>query len=125
MSALPSSAEIIIVGGGIIGCSVAYHLAKRGLDVLLLERHGTSEMIGGTLEGAGILTHVRLFMLAARLLGLDCGPMSGFDNAKLDAEFFGDTSIKSNFIFALGHGASEMLFPRAPRFEFGEACQFA
>jgi 3-hydroxypropanoate dehydrogenase len=65
------------------------------------------------------------FMLAARLLGLDCGPMSGFDNAKLDAEFFGDTSIKSNFIFALGHGASEMLFPRAPRLEFGEACQFA
>ena len=63
------------------------------------------------------------FMLAARSLGLDCGPMSGFDNAKVDAEFFAGTTIKSNFICALGYGDASKLHPRSPRLTFEEACQ--
>lgn len=62
------------------------------------------------------------FMLAARALGLDCGPMSGFDNAKVDAEFFAGTSIKSNFLCSLGYGDPAALFPRSPRPEFAEVC---
>lgn len=63
------------------------------------------------------------FMLAARSLGLDCGPMSGFDNAKVDAAFFAGTSVKSNFLCNLGHGDPTKLFPRSPRLSFEEACQ--
>ncbi|MFN4149057.1 MAG: malonic semialdehyde reductase [Rhodocyclaceae bacterium] len=63
------------------------------------------------------------FMLAARALGLDCGPMSGFDNAKVDAEFFAGTTIKSNFICSLGYGDPAGLFPRSPRPEFEEVCK--
>ena len=62
-------------------------------------------------------------ILAARSLGLDCGPMSGFMHDKLDAAFFADTSVKSNFICALGTGTTEMLFPRNPRLSFDEACK--
>jgi 3-hydroxypropanoate dehydrogenase len=65
------------------------------------------------------------FMLAARALGLDCGPMSGFDNAKVDAEFFAGTTVKSNFLCNLGYGDATKLFPRSPRLEFDEACRFA
>lgn len=63
------------------------------------------------------------FMLAARALGLDCGPMSGFDNAKVDAEFFAGTTIKSNFLCNLGYGDTSKLHPRSPRLDFDEACQ--
>ncbi len=63
------------------------------------------------------------FMLAARALGLDCGPMSGFNNARVDAEFFAGTSIKSNFICALGYGDASKLHPRSPRLRFDEACR--
>jgi 3-hydroxypropanoate dehydrogenase len=63
------------------------------------------------------------FMLAARALGLDCGPMSGFDNAKVDAEFFAGTSIKSNFLCNLGYGDASQLYPRSPRLSFDEACK--
>src|SRR5262245_61343412 len=63
------------------------------------------------------------FMLAARALGLDCGPMSGFNNAKLDAEFFAGTTVKSNFLCNLGHGDSSTLHPRSPRLTFEEACK--
>lgn len=63
------------------------------------------------------------FMLAARALGLDCAPMSGFDNAKLDAEFFKGTAIKSNFICSLGYGDSSKLYPRGKRLSFEEACR--
>jgi len=63
------------------------------------------------------------FMLAARALGLDCGPMSGFDNAKVDMAFFSDTQIKSNFICSIGRGSSHNLFPRLPRHGFDEACK--
>jgi 3-hydroxypropanoate dehydrogenase len=62
------------------------------------------------------------FILAARALGLDCGPMSGFDNAALDREFFPDGQFKSNFLCNLGYGAPEALFPRNPRLAFEEAC---
>ena len=70
----------------------------------------------GSLQGA-------YFIIAARALGLDCGPMSGFDRAKVDAEFFGGTAWRSNFLCNLGHGDSDQLRPRAPRLEFDEACQ--
>jgi 3-hydroxypropanoate dehydrogenase len=57
-------------------------------------------------------------IIAARALGLDCGPMSGFDQAGVDEEFFKGTTYKSNFLLNLGHGDSSALFPRSPRFEF-------
>jgi 3-hydroxypropanoate dehydrogenase len=63
------------------------------------------------------------FMLAARALGLDCGPMSGFDAASVDAAFFADTQIKTNFICNLGYGDAAQLFPRSPRPDFAEVCK--
>lgn len=63
------------------------------------------------------------FIIAARALGLDCGPMSGFDNAGVDKEFFAGTNIKSNFICAVGHGDPAGIFPRNPRLSFDEACK--
>lgn len=65
------------------------------------------------------------FIVAARALGLDCGPMSGFDKAKVDAAFFTGTSWRSNFLCNLGHGTGENLRPRNPRFDFDEACRIA
>ncbi|MEL7027965.1 MAG: malonic semialdehyde reductase [Pseudomonadota bacterium] len=70
----------------------------------------------GTLQGAYL-------MLAARSLGLDCGPMSGFDKAGVDAEFFPDGKFKVNFLCNIGYGTDENLFPRSPRLSFDEACQ--
>ncbi|HTC95886.1 MAG TPA: malonic semialdehyde reductase [Terriglobales bacterium] len=79
----------------------------------------------GTLQGA-------YFILAARSLGLDCGPMSGFDNAKVDGEFFPVSApdeaspsgpLKSNFLCNLGYGDPAKLFPRSPRLAFEEACK--
>lgn len=68
-----------------------------------------------TLQGAYL-------MLAARSLGLDCGPMSGFDRALCDALFFEDGGVKSNFLINLGYGDETALFPRNPRLDFDEAC---
>lgn len=62
------------------------------------------------------------FMLAARALGLDCGPMSGFDADKLNAEFFAGTTVKANFICSLGYGDPSGIFPRSPRPEFADVC---
>jgi 3-hydroxypropanoate dehydrogenase len=100
--------------------------------VQLPELAASTVMRNSSLQGA-------YFMLAARSLGLDCGPMSGFDNAKLDQEFFpapaapwtGATdggfiaagAVKSNFLCNLGYGDVAKLHPRGPRLEFGEACQ--
>ena len=67
----------------------------------------------GTLQGAYLI-------MAARALGLDCGPMSGFDNQGIDRDFFAGTNIKSNFLCSLGHGDASVLFPRSPRFSFDE-----
>lgn len=63
------------------------------------------------------------FMLAARALGLDCGPMSGFDADKINATFFADTEVKVNFVCSIGYGDAEKLFPRSPRLSFDEACK--
>ena len=63
------------------------------------------------------------FILAARALGLDVGPMSGFDNAGVDQAFFAGTNIKSNFIASIGYGTEENLFPRNPRLAFEEAAK--
>lgn len=91
----------------------------------------TTALRNGTLQGA-------FFMLAARSLGLDCGPMSGFDNARVDQEFFPTTApwsgatdggfiasgaVKSNFLCNLGYGDGAKLHPRGPRLDFGEVCQ--
>lgn len=65
------------------------------------------------------------FILAARALGLDCGPMSGFDVEKMDAAFWAGTSVKTNFICNLGHGEPSKLFARSPRLSFDEACTIA
>jgi 3-hydroxypropanoate dehydrogenase len=65
------------------------------------------------------------FILAARALGLDCGPMSGFDAAKVDAAFWAGTTVKTNFIVNLGHGDASKLFGRSPRLSVEEACQIA
>ncbi|MDM0078141.1 malonic semialdehyde reductase [Variovorax sp. J2P1-59] len=62
-------------------------------------------------------------IVAARALGLDCGPMSGFDSVKVDAEFFSDSNWRSNFLCNLGRGDPSRLLPRQPRLEFDEACQ--
>jgi 3-hydroxypropanoate dehydrogenase len=63
------------------------------------------------------------FILAARAVGLDCGPMSGFDQAKVNSEFFPDGKWKANFLCNLGYGDPSKLFPRNPRLEFEEACR--
>ncbi|MDE2297292.1 MAG: malonic semialdehyde reductase, partial [Burkholderiales bacterium] len=64
-------------------------------------------------------------ILAARALGLDCGPMSGFDAAKVDAAFWAGTTVKTNFVVNLGHGDPSKLFGRSPRLTFDEACRIA
>jgi 3-hydroxypropanoate dehydrogenase len=63
------------------------------------------------------------FILAARAVGLDCGPMSGFDNAAVDREFFPEGTVQSNFLCNLGHGDPSGLFARSPRFDFAEVCR--
>jgi 3-hydroxypropanoate dehydrogenase len=74
----------------------------------------TAAFRNGTLQGAYLI-------IAARALGLDCGPMSGFSNAAVDEAFFAGTNIKSNFICSIGHGTDENLFARSPRLSFEEA----
>ena len=78
----------------------------------------TTALRNGSLQGAYLI-------IAARALGLDCGPMSGFDNAKVDAEFFGGTTVRSNFLCNLGYGDPSKLHPRAPRLTFDEACRIS
>jgi 3-hydroxypropanoate dehydrogenase len=84
----------------------------------------TTAFRNGSLQGGYLI-------LAARALGLDCGPMSGFDNAKVDAEFFSEAAgnppafiqVRSNFLCNLGYGDPSKLFPRNPRLAFEEACR--
>lgn len=78
----------------------------------------TTAFRNGTLQGAYLI-------MAARAVGLDCGPMSGFDTAKVDAEFFAENGYKSNFLINLGYGDPAGLFPRSPRLSFDEACTLA
>jgi 3-hydroxypropanoate dehydrogenase len=76
----------------------------------------TTAFRNASLQGAYLI-------LAARALGLDAGPMSGFDNAIVDQEFFSGTKIRSNFLINLGYGDTSGLFPRGPRLSFDEAAQ--
>ena len=77
----------------------------------------TTAFRNATLQGAYVI-------MAARALGLDCGPMSGFDNAGVDLAFFAGTTVKSNFLINIGYGdSSRDLFPRSPRLTFEEACR--
>lgn len=78
----------------------------------------TTAFRNGTLQGAYLI-------MAARALGLDAGPMSGFDNAKVDELFFADTGWKSNFLVNLGHGSWDASYVRAPRLSFEEAARLA
>lgn len=84
----------------------------KGHDQLIAE----TALRNGSLQGA-------YFMIAARSLGLDCGPMSGFNAAKLDQEFFPGGTLKSNFLCNLGYGDPTTLYPRGPRLEFNVACE--
>jgi 3-hydroxypropanoate dehydrogenase len=83
---------------------------------------GKTELVAETAKLSGSLQG-GYFIIAARALGLDCGPMSGFDRNKVDEAFFAGTSWKSNFLCNLGHGDPAQLKPRAARLEFDEACQ--
>ena len=83
-----------------------------GNDALIKE----TAFRNATLQGAYL-------MIAARALGLDCGPMSGYDKHAVDKEFFAGTSIKSNFQCKIGYGTEENMFPRSPRMPFAEACE--
>jgi 3-hydroxypropanoate dehydrogenase len=78
----------------------------------------TTAFRNSSLQGAYLI-------IAARALGLDCGPMSGFRNEAVDSEFFANTRIKSNLICSIGYGSNENLFPRNPRLTFEEAGRFA
>ena len=78
----------------------------------------TAAFRNGTLQGAYL-------MMAARALGLDCGPMSGFDAAAVDQEFFAGTAVRSNFLCNLGYGDAGSIRQRLPRFAFDEVCQIA
>jgi 3-hydroxypropanoate dehydrogenase len=78
----------------------------------------TTAFRNSSLQGAYLI-------IAARSLGLDCGPMSGFGNEAVDSEFFAGTRIKSNFICSVGYGSDENLFPRNPRLTFEESGRFS
>ena len=82
-----------------------------GNDALIAE----AAMRNSSLQGGYLI-------LAARALGLDCGPMSGFDAAKVNAAFWSGTTVKTNFLCTLGHGDPAKIFPRSPRLAFDEAC---
>jgi 3-hydroxypropanoate dehydrogenase len=102
--------------------------AFRALFANNLELADATAKRNSTLQGAYLI-------IAARALGLDCGPMSGFENAKVDEEFFGaglerremfdeyaPGRIKSNFLCNIGYGDPASIFPRSPRLDFTEAC---
>lgn len=80
------------------------------------ERIRVTALRNGSLQGA-------YFIIAARSLGFDCGPMSGFDNDGVDAAFFAGSGWRSNFLCNLGHGDASKLFPRNPRLDFDDACR--
>ena len=81
-----------------------------------LDAIATAAIRNGSIQGG-------YFISAARAIGLDCGPMSGFDNAKVDAAFFPDGQFKSNFLCNIGYGRPESVKPRNPRLTFDEACR--
>jgi 3-hydroxypropanoate dehydrogenase len=151
-SANCSPARIVFVRSGpakdkLVGCMNAGNVEKVrqapvtaviGMDMAFYEQlpklfphtnarpwfEGKPELIAATafrnssLQGAYLI-------IAARALGLDCGPMSGFDAAKMDAAFWAGTAVKTNFVCALGRGDPAKVFARSPRLSFDEACRIA
>lgn len=95
---------------------LAPHADGRRLFAGKTELIATTAFRNGSLQGAYLI-------MAARALGLDCGPMSGFDNAAVDAAFFPDGKFKSNFLCNLGYGDPARLRPRAARLAFDDACR--
>jgi len=99
------------------------------MDVLFAHDPGMAEMFRKNAELAEVTAFRNAtlqgawFMMAARSLGLDCGPMSGFDNAKCDELFFLGSTVRSNFLCSIGYGDPEVVFPRLPRPEFEEVCR--
>ncbi|MCB1486442.1 MAG: malonic semialdehyde reductase [Bauldia sp.] len=85
---------------------------------------GNDAFIEATATQSGTL-QAAYFILALRAVGLDAGPMGGFDRAAVDAEFFAGTTVRSNFLINIGYGDEEKLFPRNPRLDFDEIAQFA
>jgi NAD(P)-dependent dehydrogenase (short-subunit alcohol dehydrogenase family) len=115
-----------IIGFGNIGQALAKAFARSGIKVSeVMQKYfaapdvaEVTAMRNGTLQGAYLI-------VAARALGLDCGPMSGFDNAGVDKVFFSGTRIQSNFICSIGYGDPASVFPRNPRLNFEEAGRWA
>jgi 3-hydroxypropanoate dehydrogenase len=111
-----------IIGYDLDFASTLPKLAPRsaeGLRVLLAQKPDKARYMA--MRSAGL--QGGYFVVAARALGLDCGPMSGFDNEAVDREFFGGTQIKSYFLCNLGFGVPASLRPRAARLGFDEACK--
>jgi 3-hydroxypropanoate dehydrogenase len=105
----------------IIGNDLDFHEQMPKMMQQWFSQPGVAEVTASrnaTLQGAYLI-------IAARALGFDCGPMSGFDNAGVDQAFFAGTRIQSNFICCLGHGKPESVFPRNPRLSFDDAGKFA
>jgi len=106
----------------IIGSDLSFHAhPPKGQDALAgyadkLDRAQNYCARNGSLQGG-------YFIMAARALGLDCGPMSGFDNAGVDKEFFAGSDVKSNFLCNVGYGDPAALRPRGPRFTFEQIAQ--
>jgi len=94
------------------------HVDARAWFVNDAAKRAESALRNSSLQGGYLI-------LAARALGLDCGPMSGFDPARIDAAFWAGRSVKTNFICALGRGDPAKVFQRNPRLSFDEACQLA
>jgi 3-hydroxypropanoate dehydrogenase len=94
------------------------HVDARAWFVNDAAKRAESAMRNSSLQGGYMI-------MAARALGLDCGPMSGFDHAKIDAAFWAGTAVKTNFICALGRGDPSKVFQRNPRLSFDEACRLA
>jgi 3-hydroxypropanoate dehydrogenase len=94
------------------------HVDARAWFVNDATKRAESAMRNSSLQGGYMI-------MAARALGLDCGPMSGFDHAKIDAAFWAGTAVKTNFICSLGKGDPSKVFQRNPRLSFDEACRLA
>ena len=94
------------------------HVDARSWFVGDAAKRAESAMRNSSLQGGYLI-------VAARALGLDCGPMGGFDPAKIDAAFWAGSSVKTNFICSLGVGDPSKIFQRNPRLDFDEACRFA
>jgi 3-hydroxypropanoate dehydrogenase len=94
------------------------HVDARAWFVNDVAKRAESAMRNSSLQGGYMI-------MAARALGLDCGPMSGFDHAKIDAAFWAGTAVRTNFICSLGKGDPSKVFQRNPRLSFDEACRLA